>query len=60
MGVNVRGEPVFNVMAANWFWESGGCKTGGFRKKTGLQLATIMRRRIFTQINCEKGGLHSV
>jgi hypothetical protein len=38
MGVNVRGEPVFNVTAASWFWESGGCKTSGFRKKNRITI----------------------
>ena len=35
---NVRGEPVFSVMAAGWFcemswliWESGGCEIGAFQ-----------------------------
>jgi hypothetical protein len=56
-------------MAAGWFgekvrlnWESGGCKTGAFgrRKKIGFQPATILRRRIFTQMNCETCGFQSV
>jgi hypothetical protein len=29
-------------------------------KKTGFQLATILRRRISTQINYEIGGIHPV
>jgi hypothetical protein len=41
-------------------WESGGCETGGFEKKNGFQPATILRRRIFTQMNCEIGGFHLV
>jgi hypothetical protein len=41
-------------------WESGGCETGAFEKKIGFQLAAILRRRIFAQMNCEIGGFHSV
>jgi hypothetical protein len=60
MRENVRREPVFSVMAAGWFWESGGCESGALEKNNGFQSATILRRRIFTQINYEIGGLHPV
>jgi hypothetical protein len=40
-------------------WESGGCETGALRKN-GFQLATILRRRIFTRINYEIGGFHPI
>jgi hypothetical protein len=30
------------------------------KEKNGFQPATILRRRIFTRINYEKGGLHPV
>ena len=57
---NVRGEPVFSVMAAGWFCEKFGCfgkvedaKSVLLKKKTGFQPATILRRRIFTRMNCE-------
>jgi hypothetical protein len=29
-------------------------------KKYGFEPATILRRRDFTRINCEEGGLHPV
>jgi hypothetical protein len=51
--INVRGDPVFSVMAAGWFCE----KSGGIGKvedvkpvpfkKNGFQPATILRRRFF-------------
>jgi len=50
-------------------WESGRCETGGLwgkekrkkeKEKNGIQLATILRRRIFTRMNCEMGGFHLV
>ena len=67
---NVRGEPGFSVMAAGWFCE----KSGGIGKvedvkpvlkknkknKNGFHLATILRRRIFTQVECEIGGFYLV
>jgi hypothetical protein len=34
-------------------------ETGALKKK-GIQLATILRRRIFTRMNCEIGGFHPV
>jgi hypothetical protein len=49
-----QGEPVFSVMAAGWFCEKSGCigKVEDAKlvllKKNGFQLATILRRRIFT------------
>jgi hypothetical protein len=39
---------------------SGGCETGALKKKTGFQLATILRRRTFTQMNYETCGFHPV
>ena len=64
---NVRGELVISVMVAGWFcktirlnWESGGCETGAFNLKNGFQPATILRRRIFTRMNCEIGRFHPV
>jgi hypothetical protein len=44
-------------------WESGGCETGAFKnenKKTGFQVVTILRRRIFIRMNCEIGGFHLI
>jgi hypothetical protein len=41
-------------------WESGGCETGAFKKENGVQPATILRRRIFTRMNFEIRGFHSV
>jgi hypothetical protein len=41
-------------------WESGGCETSAFKKPNGFQLATILRRRIFTQMKFEIGGFHLV
>jgi hypothetical protein len=65
-GTNVWGELVFSVMEAGWFcekvrlnWESGGCETGAFKTETGFQPATVLRRRIFTRMSCEIGGLPS-
>jgi hypothetical protein len=53
-------------MAAGWFcekvrlnWEGGGRETGALKKKE-FQPATILRRRIFTWMNCEIGGFHLV
>jgi hypothetical protein len=40
--------------------ESGGCETGAFNKETGFQPATILRRMIFTLMNCEVGGFHPI
>jgi hypothetical protein len=63
---NVRGEPVFSVMAAGWFCEKSGWigkvedVNQWFKKKTRFQPATILRRRIFTEMNCEIGGFHAV
>jgi hypothetical protein len=63
---NVRGEPVFSVLAAGWFCEKSGwigkvedVKPALFKKK-GFQPATLLRRRIFTWMNCEIGGFHPV
>jgi hypothetical protein len=40
-------------------WESGGCETGAFIiNKNGFQPATILRKRIFTRMNCEIDGFH--
>jgi hypothetical protein len=43
-------------------WESGGCESGALKLiyKKGFQPATILRRRIFTRMNCEIGGFHPV
>jgi hypothetical protein len=41
-------------------WESGGCETGALEKKNGFQPATILRKRIFTWMDCEIGGFHPV
>jgi hypothetical protein len=42
-------------------WETGGCETGALEKKDGgFQPATILRRRIFTRMDCEIGGFHPV
>jgi hypothetical protein len=43
-------------------WESGGCETSALikKKKNGFEPATILRRRIFTWMNCEIGGFHPV
>jgi hypothetical protein len=41
-------------------WESGGCETGVFNEKIGFQPATILRRRMFTWMNCGIGGFHPV
>jgi hypothetical protein len=50
--INVQGEPIFSVVAADlfceksgWIGKSGECETNAF-KKTGFQLTTILRRRI--------------
>jgi hypothetical protein len=50
-----------------WIWvgtvgplKSGGCEMGAFKKNNGFQPATILRRRIFTWMNCEIGGFHPV
>ena len=57
---------MFSVMAAGWFVESpvelGKWRMGNrcFKKKTGIELATILRRRVFTRLNCEIGGFHPV
>ena len=52
---NGRGEPVFSVMAAGRFCEKSGwigkvedVKPVLLKKRNGFQLATILRRRIFT------------
>jgi hypothetical protein len=38
------------VLGRVWLnWESGGCETGALKKKR-FQPATLLRRRIFTQI----------
>jgi hypothetical protein len=53
-------------MAAGWFCEKSGCigKVEDLKavlsKENIFQLATILRRRIFTQMNCEIGGFHPV
>jgi hypothetical protein len=68
IGTNVRGEPVFSVMAAGWFceksvrlnWESGGCGTGVFKKKPGFQPVATILKRGFYLMNCEIGRFHSV
>jgi len=66
---NVRGEPIFSVMVAGWFCEKSGSigKVEDVKpvfflliKKDGFQPATIVRRRIFTQMNCEYGIFHPV
>jgi hypothetical protein len=41
-------------------WESGGCETGVLEKKNTFQPITILRRRIFTHMDCEIGGFHPV
>ena len=50
---NVRGEPVFSVMVADWFCEKSGwigevedVKLALFIKKNGFQPATILKRRV--------------
>ena len=54
------------VMAAGWFCEKSGWigKVEDVKpvllKKNGFQPATILRRRIFTRMNCEIGGFHPV
>ena len=67
---NVRGEPIFSVMAAGWFCEKSGCigkvedgETSALKKrKNRFQPATILRRRrrSFTRMNCEIGGFHMI
>jgi hypothetical protein len=64
-GSNVRGEPVFSVMVAGWFWEKSGwigkaedVQPVLWRKK--IQPVSILRRRIFTRMNCEIGRFHPV
>jgi hypothetical protein len=53
-------------MAAGWFCEKSGWigrvedVKPMFLKKDGFQPATILRRRIFTRMNCEIGGVHMV
>jgi hypothetical protein len=53
-------------MVAGWFCEKPG-RIGKVEdvkpvlvKNNGFQLATILRRRIFTWMNCEIGGFHPV
>jgi hypothetical protein len=64
VGTNVRGELVFSVTTAGWFCEKSGWigKVEDVKqvllKKTIFQLATILRRRIFTWMNYEIGGFH--
>jgi hypothetical protein len=67
--INVQGEPVFSVMAAGWFCEKSGWigkvedvkpVLSFFFKKNGFQPATILRRRIFTWMNCEIDEFHPV
>jgi hypothetical protein len=41
-------------------WESGGCETDALEKKNKFQPATILRRRIFIRMDCERGGFHPV
>jgi hypothetical protein len=42
-------------------WESGGCEIGALKKRKNIfQPVTILRRRIFTQINCEISGFYPV
>jgi hypothetical protein len=62
---NVRGEPVFSVMAAGWFCE----KSGWIAKVEDVKpvLLDFNRqsfwgggRRIFARMNCEIGKFHSV
>jgi hypothetical protein len=48
------------VESGKWNWESGGCETGDFKKQNAIQLATILRRSIFTRMDCEIGGFHPV
>jgi hypothetical protein len=65
---NVRGEPVFNVLAASWFCEKSSwigkvedVKTMLLEEeKNGFQPATILRRSTFTWMNYEMGGYHLV
>ena len=64
---NVRGELVFNIMAADWFCEKSGwigkvedVKPVLLKEENGFQPATILRRRIFTRMNCEISGFHPV
>jgi hypothetical protein len=42
-------------------WESGGCETGTLKKKkkNGFQPVSILRRRIYTRMNCEIGDISS-
>jgi len=54
-------------MAAGWFREKSSwigkvedVKPVLLKNKTGFQLATILRRRIFTRMNCEIGGFHPI
>jgi hypothetical protein len=54
-------------MAAGWFREKSGWigKVEDVKPvllfffEVGFQLATILRRRIFTRMNCEIGGFHT-
>jgi hypothetical protein len=64
---NVRGEPVFSVMAAGWFcevwlnWESGGCETGALKiNKKRISTGNHLMRRTFTLMNCATCGFHPV
>jgi hypothetical protein len=41
--------------------ESGGCETRDVKPlKKGFPIATILKRSIFTRMNCEIGGFHPV